>query len=596
MSVNVPTVVSGARLERPVFEDVLAAATAQGQDDAVHPAASVARHSRQQPTTDRGVQTDNRQITVHRPLRESEPQELQQAKPKSQSQEERHPPRLQNGEQRRQLIQTLLSAKQQERQQSMKGQQLQEEEQRPPPPPRHQQEEELPKLEEAVQLQQQRRVQHEEGQETSSSEPLPAESPSPQDRQQPQKKDEERHELPKPPPQATEEHQPLGDEPSATELPSQQVQRQQQPQQPNKQPREDQEKPEPQELRKDQEQPELQEPQEHQEQPEPQEPRVEEEDETPLPSNLPSLRWGESAQLSKCCPPEEALVRRPGGGPPSCESVAPEQRWRPLLLNGRSGQRVPPDARSALISGNVSCPDRHFWLDSTAGDGFELLTTGHLYLRRSDALMEPLSFCADRLVVYLGEGDDAGVPQVQVGDAARVCTVSLHEPSSVLDEETLTPTCARHTCLRKCCPRGLKLRLDDQLCVPQTGARPWEPEFWLDDIPVPDFRIVAGNPSCKAADGTFRKVFPLEPAYYDEDAFFLREDGRLWVPHQDIAVDLEDFCVDQVRDGHVKVIAMSGNATLIVIVRMEEFCIDEAGFSNSYNDIAHRVLVTLPSG
>ena len=278
----------------------------------------------------------------------------------------------------------------------------------------------------------------------------------------------------------------------------------------------------------------------------------EEDEEAPLPSDLPSLSVNQTAQLTKCCPPEEALVRRPGGGPPSCESVAPEQRWRPLLLNGRSGQRGPPDARSALISGNVSCElGRHFWLDSTAGDRFELLTTGHLYLRRSDALMEPLSFCADRLVVYLDADDDAGVPQVQVGHAARVCTVSLHEPNSVMNDDAVTPACARHMCLRKCCPRGLKLRWTDQLCIPQTGSRPWQPEFWLDDIPVSDYQTVVGNPPCNAADGSHRSVFGLEPAKYDEEKFFLRKDGRLWIPTQNGTIKLEDFCVDQVRVGHV---------------------------------------------
>ena len=271
----------------------------------------------------------------------------------------------------------------------------------------------------------------------------------------------------------------------------------------------------------------------------------EEETEAPLPSNLPSLRWGEKAQLFKCCPHDSALVHHPGGDPPACEVVPLDQRWRPLLLNGRSGQRTPPDARSALVSGNVSCSGQHFWLNSADGDEFELLTTGYLYLRRSDALMEPLSFCADRLLIYPAEGDGAGPPRA--ARVARVCTVSMNEISSLLDEEALMPTCARRTCLRKCCPKGLKMRLPDQLCLPQTSPRPWQPSFWMKDGPAPDYHTIAGNPPCRTPDGGYRKVYSLQPAVRDDDAFLLREDGKLWIPRENANIELKDFCVDQVR-------------------------------------------------
>ncbi|KAF0300801.1 G-protein coupled receptor Mth2 [Amphibalanus amphitrite] len=254
----------------------------------------------------------------------------------------------------------------------------------------------------------------------------------------------------------------------------------------------------------------------------------EEEDEvlSDLPSSLPTLRWGEAATITKCCPPEEVLVRQTDGQPPTCQPVPADQRWRPLLLNGRSGQRVAPSARSALVSGNVSCAGQHFWLDSTAGERFELLTTGHLYMRRADALLAPLSFCADRLLSRPERPpEEAGPPApLRAGRAARVCTLSLQERSSLLDEQTLWPACARRRCLRKCCPRGLKVRWHDQLCVPQTGEQPWRPGFWQQAGNVTDYLTVAGNPPCRADDGSFRKVFALEPAYTDDDQFFLKEE------------------------------------------------------------------------
>ncbi|XP_043234625.1 G-protein coupled receptor Mth2-like [Amphibalanus amphitrite] len=278
----------------------------------------------------------------------------------------------------------------------------------------------------------------------------------------------------------------------------------------------------------------------------------EEEDEDRLPPNLPTLRWGETATITKCCPPEEVLVRQTDGQPPTCQPVPADQRWRPLLLNGRLGRRVAPSARSALVSGNVSCAGQHFWLDSTAGERFELLTTGHLYMRRADALLAPLSFCADRLLSRPERPPEEGGPPtpLRAGRAARVCTLSLQERSSLLDEHTLWPACARRRCLRKCCPRGLKVRWHDQLCVPQTGEQPWRPGFWQQASNVTDFLTVAGNPPCRADDGSFRKVFALEPAYTDDDQFFLKEDGRLWVPRQEATIPLEDFCVDQVEYEH----------------------------------------------
>ncbi|XP_037073930.1 probable G-protein coupled receptor Mth-like 1, partial [Pollicipes pollicipes] len=293
----------------------------------------------------------------------------------------------------------------------------------------------------------------------------------------------------------------------------------------------------------------------------------------PLPDNLPILRWRQRGLVTKCCPEDAALVRRPGRPTPACEPVPVAHRWQPRLLNGRTHVLSPPDDRSAVAEGNVTCESDQFWVNSAeAGGEFELLNTGHLYLRRSDALIEPGTFCADLLLSLPGASgllsnatadgsSEANVTSDLTLDltsatssvVARVCTVSLQDRASLLDPEDLRPACLRGTCLRKCCPRGLKALREGLTCVPQTGPAPWRPAFHhalTQPLKRTEYHTVHGNALCRTANNSLGKVFALEPKYYSEDAFFLQEDGRLWVPDQHVTIELADFCVDQVEYHH----------------------------------------------
>lgn len=107
----------------------------------------------------------------------------------------------------------------------------------------------------------------------------------------------------------------------------------------------------------------------------------------------------------------------------------------------------------------------------------------------------------------------------------------------VYDDQIRGCVCNVRKCVRKCCESGMAVI--DNKCKAYSGGFP----LTIHDKHVPleeehDFYIIHNK---KCSTGGFYK---LEPLLYDEDVFYLQEDGSMFMPSDDKFLNQDEYCVD----------------------------------------------------
>ncbi|XP_063222231.1 G-protein coupled receptor Mth2-like isoform X3 [Bacillus rossius redtenbacheri] len=110
-------------------------------------------------------------------------------------------------------------------------------------------------------------------------------------------------------------------------------------------------------------------------------------------------------------------------------------------------------------------------------------------------------------------------------------------------------------CFRKCCPAGERASTEKKgACEPlPQSQRGFAPRVHrLPDLAPVDAGLPAAS-SVVYGDPCEHGKFSLDPAAYDDDAFFLLADGRLYVPgHLNSTFNVSQFCVEASADGAVQ--------------------------------------------